>query len=608
MPFRAAATTTSASPSFQATAPTLAVGDLLFLIQVSDRPSGMQTPSGGWIPLAQVSTEGSRTSVWWRTAEVSEPSSYTCTQGAAGDSVVIVAAISGASSATPRVTSARSSGSQILSPAGSLPSGTATELRVATGASAFSNTATWAAPSGFAERAQARSQVYTSAVLATRTITSPGSTGEALFEASASLADLHAITILVPQQDATGGGSDTPPPTVPALPADARQVHYTYVFCDLRTDELICKDLDLKDVSYERRIGEAGTFSAGILIPEDDEGVTAAKVARILPRHPEDISTGPGRTVVHVYRNGVVWGSYIIWSASVSRQGRGPISVSLSGASLESYLTHVKIRKDLTFTATDQVEIARSLLHEMQTEARYDIHLQMQAGTTDVLRDRTYLASESSTYGDRLAELGKVDDGFEWCIQVVDNGDGTRTRVWTWGYPTLGSDATNYKFQEPGNVLSWQEDVDATRGGTAFQTRGESIQDDASSTSEPLVSDVVLAEDHIDAGWPGLDVTADYSSVTEVTTLNAYATWWATNRAGTVRVHQATVRLEPNSSFGPGNLGDRVTVMLANTWWPIVAGVASFAKRWRVVGLAFKPPTKGAGQEECTLTFQEAED
>ncbi len=609
MPVRDATATTSTLASFPAFRPAVVPGDRLLLVQVSDRTGDLGTPSGGWAPLAQELSGGVlETRVWVKTAGTSEPSSYTVSQGGFGDCVVIIASIPGAAAGTPRVATGESIGFGALCPSVSLPAGTGTEIRIGTGGSGSApNGADWSAPD-LTPAAEAQSRVFTSAVLAWRPITEPGPVGELFLGVDDELLRLHGITIVIPDQ-AGGGGGDTPPvppPTVPALPSGAQVVHYTYEFADLLTDALVCKDLDLRDVSYSRRISEAGEFSASVDIVNP---VTAAKVARIVPRHPEDLSTGPGRTVCHVYRNGVVWGSYVIWAASVSRQGKGAITVSLSGSSLESYLSHVKIRDDITYEGWDQIDIARDLITRMQSTPRYNLGLQFQDGVSGVTRDRTYLASEASTYGERLAELGNVENGFEWAIQTIDNGDGTRTRVLTWGYPKLGNAATSHKFTEPGNVLSWQEDIDSLRGGTAFQARGESINEDASETSEPLVSQVVVAGPHIDAGWPGLDVTADYNSVSEIDTLDAYAQWWASERAGAVRVHQATVRLPANTSFGPGNLGDSVTLMLVNDWWPVVDGAASFAKTWRVVGMDFKPPQKGSGQEECTLTFEElAED
>ncbi|MFI6510145.1 hypothetical protein ACIBCT_21275 [Streptosporangium sp. NPDC050855] len=589
-------------------------GDLLLLIHSADNGSldDMQI-SGGW-QVAE--TAGGSAGNWagtkiWKRIASNEPSTYTISQGGTADGVAVMLAISGAGTGLVVETISRSSQTIFIQTPAATPSTIGClELRWAAGVRFASTSIEWFTPAGYDSLVELQSRTHATGVLTERALTGNAPVGVAEFLSSLGLNVWNGITILVPPPSGSGGpGGEpppptSPPPTIPAIPSGEQVVHYTYVFADLLTDHQICKDLDLYDVSYERRIIEAGTFSASLVVTDE---ATAAKVARIVPRHPDDLSTGPGRTVVHVYRNGVIWGSYVIWRASVSRSGRNsPIEVRIEGASLESYLSQVKIRSDLgPYEGIDQIDIARTLLNSMQATPRYDIGLVLQGGTSGVTHSAEYLASEASTYGERLAELSTNDPGFEWVIQVVDNGDGTRTKYWVWGYPKIGSPAAGHKFMEPGNVLSWSEDIDALRGGTTFQVRGESINDDASTISEPLVSNVVLAQAYIDAGWPGIDVTADRSGVSDLDVLNGYATWWAANRAGTVRVHQATVRLPANTTFGPGNLGDWVTVMLVNPWWPIVNGVASFAKSWRVVGMAFKPPSKGAGQEECTLVFEE---
>lgn len=595
-------------------APEHAAGDLLLLIHSADNGSLAQMGvTGGWTPL------GSRpgpTGRWggtkvWKKAASAGAESYVVTQAASADGVIVIVAISGASTAGIVVEQTGGfSSSQVQTPVATPPVGGCLELRWAAGVPPQPGAnVEWDVPAGYALRATAQSRLfYAAGTLVSRALTGTAPVGVVGITSSSVLDTWDGFTILVPPTD--GGDTpspEAPPPTIPALPSGEQVVHYTYVFADLLTDEQICKDLDLYDVSYDRRITEGGAFSAGLVITDD---ATAAKVARILPRYPGDLSTGPGRTIVHVYRNGVVWGSYVIWRGTVSRSGRGePIRVQIEGSSLESYLKQVKIRDDLgPYAGVDQIVIARTLLTAMQSTAPYNLHLTLQAGTSGVTQDRQYLASQATTYGEQLAELANTSPGFEWIVQVIDNGDGTRTRYWLWGAPKFGASSSDHKFMEPGNVLSWSEDIDALRGGTAFQARGESTNSDASSSSEPLVSDVALAQAHIDAGWPGIDVTTDYSGVDDEATLNAYATWAATTRGGAVRVHQATVRLPANTQFGPGGLGDWVTLMLVNPWWPIVDGVASFAKRWRVVGMAFKPPSKGSGQEECTLTFEEAEE
>jgi len=590
-------------------------GDLLIAFMGSDQGSVSDLQiSGGWTLISQQggfidAWAGSK--VWRRVATASEPTSYTVSQHSGADGVVIIVALRDASASG--IIAVGDGAEEPFTWAVRVPAATPRQpgclaLRWAAGTQYLpGGDVDWFYPAGHQGVTQLQSRDFASAALAVRQLPSNSPIGTAWFEVDPWVDVWQSFTVIVPPPSQSG---PTPPPapapTIPAIDSSEQVVHYTYVFADLLTDELVANDLDLQDVTYERRIGEPGSFSATVSVVDE---VTAAKVARVVPRHPEDLSTGPGRTVCHVYRNGVVWGSYIIWSASISWGGRDqPIQVRLEGSSLESYLFRVKIREDMgPYEGVDQIEIARDLLATMQLTPRYNIGLVLTSGTSGVTRDAHFLASDAASVGERLRELADVDDGFEWMIVVVDNGDGTRTRHWVWGYPHIGSDATDHKFLQPGNVLSWSESIDV-RGGTAFQARGQASSDDASEETQAPVSDVILAQAHLDAGWPGLDVTTDHSNVSDVETLNAYARWGAANRAGATRLHEATVRLPANTTFGPGNLGDKVTLMLVNPWWPVENGVASFAKAWRVVGMQIKPPSRGSDIEECTLTFEEEEE
>lgn len=587
-------------------------GDLLIAFMGSDQGSVSNLQiSGGWTLLAQ--QEGfvdawAGSKIWRRVATASEPSSYTVSQHPGADGVVIIVAIRDATTSGIVVTGdgAEEMTDEVPAPPATPRRPGSLALRWAAGTQYLpGDLLDWEYPPGHQGVTQDQSGRFASAALAARQLPTSSPIGQAVFWVWPFVHVWQAFTVIVPPPQQQPDTPPAPPPTIPAIDSSEQVVHYSYVFCDLLTDRLIANDLDLKDVSYERRIGEPGSFSATVDIVDE---ITAAKMARVVPRHPEDLSTGPGRVVCHVYRNGVIWGSYIIWSASISWGGRDqPIQVRLEGASLESYLFRVHIREDLgPYEGVDQIQIARDLLATMQLTPRYNIKLVLTEGTSGVLRDAQFLASEAASYGERLQELANVDNGFEWMIVTVDNGDGTRTRYWVWGYPHIGSDATDHKFLQPGNVLAWSESIDV-RGGTAFQARGQASSEDASEEAQAPVSQVILAQDHIAAGWPGLDVTTDYSNVSDVQTLNAYARWGATHRAGATRLHEATVRLPANTTFGPGNLGDRVTLMLVNPWWPVENGVASFAKSWRVVGMTIRPPSRGRDIEECVLTFEEEE-
>src|SRR5690349_10116293 len=115
----------------------------------------MDTPAGGWSLLASVDTSSQlRTNVWLRTATGNDPTSYAVTQGSGGDCVVIIAAVSGASTATPRVAYAQGTGSQVVTPEVTLPAGTGTELRIGTGGQPTPNSGIWSAPGAFTPEGQ----------------------------------------------------------------------------------------------------------------------------------------------------------------------------------------------------------------------------------------------------------------------------------------------------------------------------------------------------------------------------------------------------------------------------------------------------------------------
>lgn len=386
---------------------------------------------------------------------------------------------------------------------------------------------------------------------------------------------------------------------------------YRYVFADLVTDGYI-DEFDLDRVSFDRRICEAGSFSATLNVPNR---TVADRAARIVPRLDGDFSAGPGRTVCHVYRNGALWGSYIVWQATPSADDRGRISIGLRGSTLESWLHHREIRTDLVFDQVDQLEICRRLvdvaLHPLSQAGIPGADIGMEiadTGASGVLRDRTYLASEAATYGRRLEQLAEVLDGPEWMIRTFLDADGSRRRVFV-AADRLGSDAQPHRFSQPGDVVSWSYSADATDAATAWQTRGDTPNEDIAARSEPLMSDWWYSVLHLAHGWPLLERTEDYQSVADPATLNAYARWWAARRSGMVRIPQVEVRLPEEPTFTPEHVGDRARITLLNDWFPARAdGSPSFSKSWRVVGLQISPADRGSGQDTARLIFEEPTD
>ncbi|MER6942480.1 hypothetical protein ABT294_00530 [Nonomuraea sp. NPDC000554] len=602
---RSVSSIVGATPVFTCPRPAGAVqGDVLVAFQAvgDDEPGGMATPTGGsaWLPLGQRSAnEWAGGRVWWKVAGQSEPASYSF-RGERAGSIVAIVCVSDSDGTAPLIASVQEDGGdRIVCPTVSPSTTTGVTIRWA--AAVRSGATSWSPPPGHTEQMD-RDGNGIAAALATRARTIAGSTGSAAFTVVGDLFEPYVIAFTV---DVGGTGSPPVPDPDPIPPSP--DVHYKYNFCDLKTDDFIT-NLDLDNVSYTRLIGEPGSFTATVDVTSPE---IADAVARVVPRwvehpsEPDSLSTGPGRSVVHVYRNGVVWGTYAIWKAVVQGDGRGALKVTLTGASLESYLNAVEIRSTLTYSDTDQLDIARDLIASMQELTHANIGLTVQAGASGVLRDRTYAAGEGGTFGQRLKELGDVENGFEWMIHTSDPGTGARVREVRFGYPRLGV-AADHVFQQPGNVLSFSQEIDALRGATSYRARGESVSSDASTASTPLMSAEANADQHLSAGWPRIDRTLDYSTVKEVDTLNAYAQRYATERPGAVRVHQISVRLD-DTEWTPANLGDTVRIMLANDWWPITGGGASFDHRWRVIGVQVRATSRNSA-EVATFTFQEEVD
>ncbi|GII89614.1 hypothetical protein Ssi03_76040 [Sphaerisporangium siamense] len=367
---------------------------------------------------------------------------------------------------------------------------------------------------------------------------------------------------------------------------------YHCVVADLLTDQTLT-ELDLPVDTAQRRIIVPGAFRATYPMPNPREAERGRAIVA-------------GRTVVHLYRGADIWGSYVIWYAEPAMDEASNQTLQLQGSSLESYAYRRKIRSDLTYTGQDQIAIARALLTHMSARPEGNIGLVLASGTSGVLRDRTYLASENASYGERLEQLANVAGGFEYMIRVaVDPTTGQRTRSWVWA-TTLGTPGVTRDITQPGKIKAWSYPSDATQAATAWQARGDTIQTDLSATSQPLMSQVYEDAARLGAGWPLLDRTEDYSSVKDVATLNAYAQQLAATRSGAVSVPRIVVHFDDAFSIDPNYLGDTARFTLVNDYFPLGDQGPTFSKSWRIVGMDLKTPTSDDGEEAAELIFEEA--
>ncbi|MFG1873401.1 hypothetical protein ACGFIV_01010 [Sphaerisporangium sp. NPDC049003] len=382
------------------------------------------------------------------------------------------------------------------------------------------------------------------------------------------------------------------------------------LFCDFLTDT----DLDLLPVEgleFDSRIIVPGSFKCTLPIPNSK---IAKRARRIFPDEREwPPPGGEGRVVAHVFTDeGLTqeWDAYQIWEAPVIGDEDGNSSIEIMGAGLDSYAHHRQIWSSLAFEQTDQIDIAHALMADMMFEPPGDPAIFLSGDPSGVLRDRTYLASEGATYGARLAELANVDNGFEFRTQVrVSQPSGARIREFVTGYPHLDPGPGGaLALQRPGNLLSYKYNKSALDAAIRWQLRGDTVNDDVTADSEPLLSDIMVAQEFVDAGWPLLDRVIDRQGVTDLATLNAYARWYRDTRSGSFRVPEVTGILTPEMTIHPRRLGGALDVTIVDEWFPLdLAGAPTLQALWRMVGLGVKPGARD-GLDEMTIIFEEGHD
>jgi hypothetical protein len=364
---------------------------------------------------------------------------------------------------------------------------------------------------------------------------------------------------------------------------------YTYRFANLLSDSDIA-ELELTNVRFDRRIIQPGSFSATIPVTNLD---VAGQVKKIVP----------ARTVVHVYRDADIWGTYIIWRMSMRSSSRGPVSVELSGATLESWFYKRIIDQDLSFDDVDQFDIARALVDTAQTgwfpyTGNANLQIGYQENLSGVLRDRSYFLADASSVGQRLEELANVDNGFEYVINTYDDSDNDiRAREIVFSN-RMSSENDPVVFTYPGSILSYDVTYDATDAATAFWARGDTIEEDLSATSRPLMmTSPVLATQWLDNAFPHMDKVVNYSTVIELDTLIAYADWWAQNHAGVIAVPVFEINTTDTPTIiRPTALGTDAIITVIDEMFGMGDIGPEFAYQNRIIGIEVSPPQRGKSE------------
>lgn len=359
---------------------------------------------------------------------------------------------------------------------------------------------------------------------------------------------------------------------------------YTYRFANLLSDADVA-ELELENVRFDRRIIQPGAFQGSITVTNWDIADQVKKVV-------------PARTVVHVYRDADIWGTYIIWSVRMRSSVRQGVTVEFTGATLESWFHKRIIDIDLEFTDTEQFDIARELVDQAQTgwtpyESAANLGINVTQNDSGVLRDRTYYVTDAASVGQRLEELAAVDNGFEYAIHTFyDPETQTRKREMRLAQE-LGEGNSTVVYTYPGSILSYDIAYDATNAATAWWTRGDTIDDDVTGTSFPLMTGgPVLADTWLENAFPHLDRVVDYSSVKELDTLENYAFYWAERRSGVWAVPVVTINTTDVTLIPPTALGTYAQFTIYDEMFR----AGQFSSMNRIVGIEVTPPSRGESE------------
>jgi hypothetical protein len=349
---------------------------------------------------------------------------------------------------------------------------------------------------------------------------------------------------------------------------------YELLVCDLRSDQLMDR-LPVEGVSCDDYIGKTGTFAGTIPVPNQK---LAARVLDALI---------PGRTMLWLTRGqSVVWGG-IQWTDVTLSGGRKSASVQVQAAGVESYFRqHRQIVDTLTATAEEQTDIARDLITYAQAKSGGHIGVEVPTSpVSGVLRDRTFLSYDLSWVGGRIDELAATEGGFEWRISVYRTPDGVRHKSLQIGYPTITVGTGDTVLSYPGEILTYSRSRDATVQANAWISRGASINSNLAAASYPLMSTALTTPADYALGWPRLDGSSDYSSVTSQSVLDQHATADLARQVRPVTIPTVTIRTG-DDPLPP--LGSTIRLRITDVFNP-----TTLIARYRLVGWKLQPAERG---------------
>lgn len=394
-----------------------------------------------------------------------------------------------------------------------------------------------------------------------------------------------------------------PPPPRPAYAVQGRAL-YRYTAHDLLTGGYI-DDLYPRDPVYSKRLIEPGTFTGSLPIPNPR---VARAVRRVIPLLKSDLSTGPGRVEIRVWRDGDLWGRYWLTGARLSRGRDGRIAIELRASTLDALWYSLRVAVTLDGSDDEQIDNARAVLSHGLTQAGADIGITFQSGDSGVFRPLYVESKQNTSYGRAVQEYAKNANGFEYFLAETVTDEGV-VSTWMWGSPKITSSVRHVFSTSPhgGDIADYSIDMDALRGGTDWVVRGGTPETEAQEDSFPLMSELVTTP-HRAAGWPRIDHLIDHPTQSLVQDeLDDLAAYYAEVAGGALWVRTVSVLLGKRPTLNMNSLGDSARMLITDVWFERVDGGAGLDISERIIGIEVRPTGRGRGREEVVLTLEAVE-
>jgi hypothetical protein len=318
---------------------------------------------------------------------------------------------------------------------------------------------------------------------------------------------------------------------------------YRYLLRDVITGDLL-GEVPFISANYSDVLNAPGSFSGTLGLQQP------AKLTSVLRDALNLIDQG--RLTLFVDRAGVmVWGGFL-WTTDCDYDAG---TCTLNGEGYLSYYRKRLILGDLTYTGVDQITIAKNLVD--YANAAFYSWGGLPVVTTDVtasgvLRDRTYLASETKWVGESLEQLAAVEDGFDFRFEPQWASGIPQIRFLT-TFPNTGR-STDTVFDLGTQVKGLRVTHDATTLANRVMAIGATL----ASTDAPLTSSALNLRS-IGAS-PLYDDVVNFTDVSNPLTLRQHA--GRRIQRGSTAIVIPSVDVDPNQAptFGSYAVGDIVTL------------------------------------------------